>query len=184
MQSWRLREAVHRKTRRHDLVFRIYIVETVQTKYKSPCKLIRKSLKCLVSERSCSPILFYVSWSVLRLFSSQQRDISKTPLWDRTKRLERVDESERTCSESRRAKGYRYTSSKVLFEDPWIPSASTSLVSFIETLVVLETCFLPKGRVLFVCRFVRNNETTCNILVDRVTQNEDASRGCWPAMRR
>lgn len=35
-------------------------------------------------------------------------------------------ESERTCSESRRTKGYRYISSKVLFEDPWIPSASTS----------------------------------------------------------
>jgi hypothetical protein len=31
MQSWRLREAVNRKTRRHDLVFRICIVETVQT---------------------------------------------------------------------------------------------------------------------------------------------------------
>lgn len=45
MQSWRLREAVHRKTRRHDLVFRICIVETVQTNIKTSMQTNKKISK-------------------------------------------------------------------------------------------------------------------------------------------
>lgn len=98
------------------------------------------------------PLLYFavcVAFALLRATGH-----SKTPLWDRTKRLKRVDE--RDCgknenNESRRAKGYR-------LDGYLICVVRLSYLS--ELHVVLESCFLPIGRVLFVCRFVvvRSND--------------------------
>jgi hypothetical protein len=77
---------------------------------------------------------------------------------------QRVDEraKERVASRAERK------DTDIVFEDSLRRSMDTFCVDFLSSLSsklsrVLETCFLPIGRVLFVCRFVRNNETTCNI---------------------
>lgn len=154
MQSRRLREVVYRKTRRHDLVFLICIVETLRNE-------ITKSLKCLVSESSCS----HPSSSIFRCLcgvcsspsngtfedsSVGSNEASKTSRRERERkeREQRVAQSERipTCIFSSKIDGYL------------ICVVRLSYLSKLR--VVLETCFLPIGRVLFVCRFVvvRSND--------------------------
>jgi hypothetical protein len=126
MQSWRLREAVHRKTRRHDLVFRICIVETA-VRNKKISKVPRVGEIVLFAY---SLLCFVVCVAFALLLATGHIEDSSLG----SNEAQRVDESERTCSESRRAKGYRYRLRRFSSKIHGYLLRRLPLVSFFKTL--------------------------------------------------
>jgi hypothetical protein len=195
MRSRRLREVVHRKTRRHDLVFRICIVEIQRTNniiYKL------KSLKCLVSERSLlTPLLYFVV--ALRrphlLATGHKEDCSLGS--NEASITSRRRERKNANSEPQKKRIPNYISSKVLFEDPWIPISARLQLSraSLQTLVVPRNV-LPTQRAFvlpmsFRCRSfqrrtiydVRQNETTLYVRT-RGSGNLERKRIAWMLARK